>query len=319
MNHKVLVIGAGIGGISAALWLQDRHLPFDWVEAQTAIGGTLQRVGNPIDELAGLKSRNGPELIARYRAHLDALSLRPQFNRRVSRLDPIENGRVRVHFADGTQAAYDAVVVSTGTNPRTLGLAHEEALLGRGVELSVTRTRARYKGQPVAVVGGGDAALEGILLLTDVTDELHIIHRRSTYSAQPRFIEAVRNHPNIIEHLGRDVVELTPSSDNTRLEAITLDDGQVLEVNGLFVRIGVQPTYPDGLLPSDASTHYLPDDVDGRGPLPGTYIVGDVGTKNYQSVAWAMGSAARAVLTLCHDLRARKTDVDEVTEFQYPE
>lgn len=315
MNHKVLVIGAGIGGISAALWLRDRHVPFDWVEAQSAIGGTLQRVGNPIDELAGLRSRNGLELIERYRKQLQGLSLAPEFNRRVTRLEPLENKKIRVYFSDGRQISYDAVVISTGTKPRMLGLEHEQELLGRGVELSVTRTRDRYKGQPVAVVGGGDAALEGVLLLTDVTDELHIIHRRANYSAQPRFIDAVRKHPNIVEHLERDVVKITPSADNTRLEAVTLDDGRVLEVNGLFVRIGVEPSYPDGLLPSDASRNYLPADVDGRGPLPGTYIVGDVGTKHYQSVAWAMGSAARAVLTLCHDLRARKTVVDEVKEF----
>lgn len=312
MNHHVLVIGAGIGGISAALWLRDRHVPFDWVEEQSSLGGTLQRVGNPIDELAGLKSRNGPALIERYTAHLKGLSLTPQFNRRVTRIESAEGDRLLVYFGDGTKTLYDAVVISTGTRPRTLGLEHEETLLGNGVELSVTRTRERYKERPVAVVGGGDAALEGILLLTDVTDELHIIHRRATFSGQQRFIDAVMAHPNITHHLGRHVVQITPTSDGRSLAGITLDDGQTLDVEGLFVRIGVQPTYPDGLLPASPRKAYIPEDADGRGPLPGTYIVGDVGTRHHQSVAWAMGSAARAVLTLCHDLRARNAGVDEV-------
>lgn len=303
MNHNVLVIGAGIGGISAALWLRDRHVAFDWVEAQSSIGGTLQRVGNPIDELAGLKSRNGPELIERYRTHLESLSLAPEFNRRVTRLEPSTNRCVIVHFGDGTKTRYDAVVISTGTQPRTLGLEHEETLLGRGVELSVTRTRHRYKGKPVAVVGGGDAALEGLLLLTDVTSELHIIHRRTSFNAQPRFIDAVMKHPRITKHLGRRVVEIIPTDDGGHVTGLTLDNGQRLNVGGLFVRIGVQPTYPEGLILAANNKGYLPEDVDGRGPLLGTYIVGDVGTRHYQSVAWAMGSAARAVLTLCHDLR----------------
>lgn len=305
MNHHVLVIGAGIGGISSALWLRDRHVDFDWVEAEADLGGTLRRVGNPIDELAGLRTRSGPALIQRYTKHLNGLGLTPQFNRRVAQLQPASNASVRVRFSDGVETVYDAVVLCTGTRPRTLGLPHEDALLGSGVELSVTRTRARYEGKRVAVVGGGDAALEGVLLLADVTDTLHIIHRRDAFDAQPRFVDAVTTHPNVTCHMERQVVALTPSADGKTLAGITLDNHTQLNVDGLFVRIGVEPTYPDGLVSPSANGAYLPQDNDGRGPLPGTYVVGDVGTEHHQSVGWAMGSAARAVLSLCQDLRAR--------------
>src|SRR5699024_2935312 len=138
---RVLVIGAGVGGISAALWLHDRHIAFDWVEASNTLGGTLRRVGNPIDELAGLRAHSGPDLIERYEQQLDALGLSPTFERTVLEVQPAAHDRVYTAFEGGGSAVYDAVLLCTGTQPRMLGLPHEQELLGQGVELSVTRTR----------------------------------------------------------------------------------------------------------------------------------------------------------------------------------
>lgn len=302
MSPKVLVIGAGIGGISAALWLRDRHVTFDWVEASGEIGGTLRRVGNPIDELAGLKAHSGPELVERYRAQLHHLNITPVLNQRVEHVEPLSDHRLRIDFEGGSDAIYDAIIVSTGTRPRRLELPWETELCGKGVEVSVTRTRERYRDKAVAVVGGGDAALEGLLLLTDVTDQIHLIHRRTTFRAQARFIREVTAHPHITLHLNQQVHSLLPTPTNDGLAEIVLSDGTHLPVEGLFVRIGVVPEYPNGIL-SSSRPAYLESDAGGRGTIPGVYIVGDVGAAHYQSVGWAMGSAARAVLTLCHDFR----------------
>lgn len=311
MNARVLVIGAGVGGISAALWLHDRHIAFDWVEATRSIGGTLRRVGNPIDELAGLRAHSGPDLIERYRLQLQALGLWPTFERRVKKIRPAPKDRVHTAFEGGEEAHYDAVLLCTGTTPRMLDLAHEDALLGHGVELSVTRTRHRYKNKPVVAVGGGDAALEGLLLLTHVTDTLHLVHRRTHFRAQPRFVRAIEAHPNIQIHRNERVTKLVLNAEHSALRGVELQSGKHLPAEGLFVRIGVRPNYPDGLIDTTTPKPYLPDDGHGRGPIPGTYIVGDVGTRHHQSVAWAMGSAARAVLTLYQDLLRRDENAHE--------
>lgn len=303
MSPKVLVIGAGVGGISAALWLRDRQVTFDWVEASDSIGGTLRRVGNPIDELAGLKAHSGVELVTRYRTQLQQLALGPRYKVRVEHIAPLPHDRLRAHFEGGSVADYDAILLCTGTRPRMLNLPHEDALLGRGVEVSVTRTRERYRNQRVAVVGGGDAALEGLLLLSEVTDELHLIHRRSTFRAQARFVRKVHQNPKITLHLNEQVQELIPKRTQDGLSQVVLSSGETLDLDGIFVRIGVVPQYPGGVSPQHPAS-YLASDLQGRGEIPGLYIVGDVGTAHHQSVAWAMGSAARAVLTLCNDLRA---------------
>lgn len=302
MSPKVLVIGAGIGGISSALWLHDRRVIFDWVEASAEIGGTLRRVGNPIDELAGLKAHSGPELVARYRTQLDHLRLAPVFHRRVQHLEALADDRVRVGFEGGSDAIYDAVILSTGTRPRMLNLPWEDTLRGNGLEISVTRTRERYRGKDVAVVGGGDAALEGLLLLTDVAERIHLIHRGTTFRAQARFIRKVVQHPQVTLHLDRRIQTLIPTPSHDGLAGIVLSDGTQLAVEGLFVRVGVVPQYPAGIS-AHSGTGYLLSDGGGRGTMPGVYIVGDVGAAHHQSVGWAMGSAARAVLTLCHDFR----------------
>src|SRR5690625_1336921 len=214
MSPTDLVIGAGVGGISAAPWLRDRQVTFDWVEASDSIGGTLRRVGNPIDELAGLKAHSGVELVTRYRTQLQQLALGPRYKVRVEHIAPLPHDRLRAHFEGGSVADYDAILLCTGTRPRMLNLPHEDALLGRGVEVSVTRTRERYRNQRVAVVGGGDAALEGLLLLSEVTDELHLIHRRSTFRAQARFVRKVQQNPKITLHLNEQVQELIPKRRN---------------------------------------------------------------------------------------------------------
>lgn len=303
MSPNVLVVGAGVGGISTALWLRDRHVTFDWVEATTHIGGTLRRVGNPIDELAGLKAHSGIELVERYLKQLKQLKIMPQTGREVREITPLCTGGLRVAFASNNTSTYDAVILCTGTRPRMLNLPYESTLLGRGVEVSVTRTRERYRHKQVAVIGGGDAALEGVLLLAEVTHQLHLIHRGSEFRAQARFIRQVREHPHITLHLEQQVRALVPSAQQDKLAGVILSNGEELPIEGLFVRIGVTPHYPKGIHPSRPEG-YLQSDISGRSSIPGLYIVGDVGTAHHQSVGWAMGSAARAVFTLCHDLRA---------------
>lgn len=307
---RVLVIGAGVGGVSAALWLRDLNIPFRWIEARDRIGGTLLRVGNAVDELPFLAPTDGASLVAILQQRIEAIGLQPEFNTRVTALLRHKGeSRIRAHFSDGQTLPYEAVVLATGTQPRLLGLPFEEELMGRGVELSVTRNRERYAQKKVAIVGGGDAALEGALLLRPYADEIHIVHRRSSFRAQKRFVDEIYASPQIQLHLEREIHEILPDATQSRLQGVRLDNEQLLPLDGLFVRLGVAPAYPKGAFPHDTRVvrPYLQDDPEGRGPLQGTYVVGDVCTAEHQSVAWATGSASRAILTLSRDLGFRST------------
>lgn len=308
---RVAIVGAGIGGIAAALWLHDLAIPFDWFEASDTLGGTLRRVGNPIDEYPGLDAEDGPALIAHFSAQLIRRGLRPQLRHTCTSMEANGGGwrlELRNTNEGSTRVVHvDAVVLATGTTPRLLGIAHESARIGRGIELSVTRNRSRVRGEEVAIVGGGDAALEGALLLAPHVPRIHLIHRRDRFRAQRRFIDAALALPQIVVHAPDAVTSLILPDDPTaqRLDGIRLASGRVLPVSTLFVRLGVAPHVPEGLVIDRDAQGYVQDDGLGRTTLPRLYVVGDCGTGNHQSVSWAVGSAARAVATLSRDLDLR--------------
>ena len=302
---RVLVVGAGPAGISAALWLRDLAIPFAWWSAGP-VGGTLRRVGNPVLNYPGYSAPRGDMLVEQFISQLDALQLAPECDVELRGLERTDLGWRACR--DAGDLVVDAVILATGTRPRMLGLPGERSWLGRGVELSVTRRREDYRGQEVVVAGGGDAALEGALLLHEVGCRVHVVHRGQAFRAQQRFIDAVEDAERIHTHFNREVVGFEA---NERMESVTLDDGEVLQARGLFERIGVAPAVPPGV-PEGAllRSGYLRVTTAGRvsesggGVFAGLYAAGDVMDPEHQSVAWSAGTAARAVASIRFDLEA---------------
>ena len=301
---RTLVVGAGAAGISAAAWLRELEMPFDWI-ARSNRATTLDRVGNPIGTLPPVPPMAGAALADQLRQWCETQALFPRMGVVAEGFAP-EPGALRVTLtgpepSERVTKAYAAVVLATGTTPRLLGLAGEQALLHRGVELSVTRTRAAYAGRPCVVVGGGDAALEGALLLTEVTNNVTLVHRREQFRGQRRFIDAVRNHPSIRVVQPSHVVRLDLVGE--QLAAVVLANGERIPAAGLFVRIGVQAAIPESLPQTVRDAQgYLAVDPDGRTPMSRLYAAGDVCSPNHQSVAWSIGQAARTIATLREDL-----------------
>lgn len=288
----VVVIGAGPAGIAAATWLTCREIPMAWYDAAQAPGGTLLRVGNPIDDLPGVRSNDGPAAAQRLLAHAAELGQTPESGVRVTLGDDRPLG-LRCHRGDASWSVEaSAVIVCAGTRPRLLGLEGEAAHLGRGVEISVTRNLERYAGREVAIVGGGDAALEGALLLASRCPRVHLIHRRAQWRGQLRFVERVLADVTIVRHQPREVVELVGDD---AVRGVVLDDGSHLEVAGLFIRIGVEAAVPGALLDArrdDAG--YLVVDRAGETSVEGVFAAGDIVGDLHQSVAWALGTGTRA-------------------------
>lgn len=305
LSHPVLIVGAGAAGISAALWLYDRKIPFQWFEQSNSVGGTLLRVGNPIDELIGTDSANGPDLVEKFIGQLNVRGIAPALNVEVVALSPSDKF-VDVTYESGgvvSSRRFSGIIVASGTRPRRLGLPFEEELLGHGVEISVTRKRHAYAGRSVAVVGGGDAALEGALLLAEVCTHVSIIHRRENFRAQTRFIDAVQANPRIRVVTGEvEKLLISNSIDAVSLTGVQLKSGVHIDAEGLFVRLGVEPVFPLGTIREERIAGAFNCDEYGRTSQPRVYVAGDLSASHYQSVSWCAGSAGRAVSTLCQDL-----------------
>lgn len=306
---RVLLVGAGPAGISAALWLHDLEIPFRWINESHDIGGTLLRVGNPIRTWPGHSVDRGRDLIPPMLEQLRNAGLAPESGVRLAAL--ARDRALWVATLDAANAPdaspavdpVDAVLLATGTRPRRLGIDGEDTFAGRGVEISVSRTRERYRGQRVCVVGGGDAALEGALLLAEVDCHVHLIHRRTQFRGQRRFVERVLSHPSIEVHLDA-IVDHIAHADG-QVTGVALATGEVVPGACVFVRVGVEaalPGLPESVTGPDG---YLVVDRSGRTPAHGLYACGDVTGPQHQSVSAAVGDAARAVAAFASDFSFR--------------
>lgn len=298
-STAVVIVGAGPAGITAALWLRDLDVPFVWLGEPGRLGGTLLRVGNPLRNVPGVLTLDGPSLVHAFREQLAQLELAP--------LEATVHSvvaRDHVFDVETSVGAFQTshVLLCTGTQPRLPGLPEEAELLGQGVEISVTRTRARYAGQPVVVVGGGDAAAEGALLLAEVCPRVDLLVRGQEFRAQPRFVERILSSPRIHVHWGTSLVGY--DTQGGRLVGVRLADGRQLSCTGVFVRIGVEARLPAQTpdMKRD-SAGYIVVDVDGCTSAQGIWAAGDVTGAAFQSVAWAAGQAARAAWMLAQRVR----------------
>lgn len=294
----ILVAGAGAAGVSAALWLRGLGLPFRWIGPEAAVGGTLRRVGNPIANYPGCRVADGPALVEKLLGDLDAEGLRPE-DGSIVELRGSPDAPPEVRLDGGRVLRPGHLLLCTGTRPRLLGIEHESELLGDRVEISVTRTLERHAGKRVVVAGGGDAALEGALLLAARCPEVHVVHRRDAFRGQARFVDAVRSSARIHLHMENEVVALDPFPGGL---SVQLRRGEAIRAGALFVRIGVAPCVPAGIPPGCLDTDgYLRTSLDGHTGWAGVLAAGDVTGRQHQSVAWAVGSAARAAESIARD------------------
>jgi len=193
----------------------------------------------------------------------------------------------------------DAVIVATGANARWLDIPSEGRFKGHGVSACATCDGFFFKGKELAVVGGGDSAMEEALFLTNFATHVTIIHRRDQFRASPIMIERARSHPKVSfllestveEVLGRETVEGLRVK-NVRTGALT-----TLKVGGLFLAIGHDPSTEvfRGALELDHEG-YIVVHQETRTSVEGVFAAGDVHDRRYRQAVTAAGAGCRAAI-----------------------
>lgn len=302
-SARALIVGGGVAGLSAALWLRDFGVPFDWVDAGARVGGMLHRVNNRIDNFPGSEWIDGRELAAALREQVFNNNLRPEaatLARLILESDA-SSGALRADFHDLPSRHYEAVMLATGTRYRTLGVPGESEGMGTYISQSAMADAARFAGQEVAVVGGGDAALENALRLASFGCRVHLL-ARSAPRARESFLDEARHNPNItLWPVPTSVTKISPTSKGCALELRGEDAPAMLAVAGLFVRIGIAPVVPDAPGLALDERGFVITDADRRTSLPGVFAIGDLRKTPLRSVATAAGDgslAARVVADL---------------------
>ena len=292
--HDVIIIGAGPAGLSTAFWCDELGLDTLVLEQAEHVGGQLHRVYNPINNYLGLKARNGAELLERFAAGVDTAEFDLWTQTNISSVDLKAK---RVLLASGEELQSIALVIATGVKPRELGVPGEKEFVGKGMIESATRDRELFAGQDVCVVGGGDAAAENALLLTEVCPTVTLVHRGKKLRARREFTEQLQSQ-HCITVFTESV--LTRIMGQDQVEAVEIQRKQGLKpfqlaVRGVLIRIGVEPNTElfREQLETDSSG-YLVVNSQQETKVPMVFAVGDVSNRVAPTISGATGAGATA-------------------------
>lgn len=294
MLYDVIIIGSGPAGLSAAIYAQRAKLNALVVEAKPLSGGQILDTYE-VDNYPGMKGMSGFELGMKFREHADALGVK-FYTAQVQEVRNADGWKEVVTDQDTLQAK--TVILAMGANHRKLGVPGEEALGGMGVSYCATCDGAFFKGKTVAVVGGGDVALEDALFLARGCEKVYLIHRREELRGAKILQEQVQQTENI-EILWNSVVKEIQGEG--KVEKITVHNNieetdSQLEVQGVFIAVGIQPNneaVKDVVeLDEQGYVKALEDTVTSQ---PGIFAAGDIRTKQLRQVITAAADGANAV------------------------
>ncbi|MFM8848145.1 MAG: thioredoxin-disulfide reductase [Actinomycetota bacterium] len=301
-HHRVIIIGSGPAGLTAAIYTARANLAPFVIEGEPSStsdqpGGQLM-LTTEVENFPGFpEGVMGPELMMRFRdqaakfgaTFLTAKATKVEFGERP----------LKVHVRDEVHTA-DAVIVSTGAQSLMLGLSDEERLIGHGLSTCATCDGFFFRGKEIAVVGGGDSAIEEASFLTKFASKVTLIHRRDSFRASKIMQDRALGNPKIEVRWNSAVKQLLGDD---QLEGVTLVDTvtgaeSALAVSGLFIAIGHRPNTDvfKGVLDMEDSGYLITRPDSTYTNIPGVFACGDVKDHTYRQAITAAGSGCMAAI-----------------------
>lgn len=301
--YDILIIGGGPAGLTAAIYAARAGKRTAILEREAAGG---QIVSAPlVENYPGAPSVSGAELAGRMRAQAEALGAELLYTEAAG-LEKTQTG-FRVLCTDGTREAR-TVILATGASHRRLGLPGEELLTGCGVSYCALCDGAFYEGADVAVVGGGETALQDALFLASTCRSVTLIHRRDSFRAGAQLVSRAERQENIRILRGCTVEKLLWSDEALQGLLLTnLKTGQTerLDVEGLFVAVGQVPqSAPFADAVAEENGYYLAGE-DTKTSLPGVFAAGDGRKKQVRQLTTAVSDGTAAAIAACRYLEAQ--------------
>lgn len=295
--YDVIIIGSGPAGLAAAIYGQRAGLSLLVMEKQPMSGGQIINTYD-VDNYPGLQGIGGFDLAMKFREHADALgaSFVTEEVRTVE-----TSGDVRYVVTDQNRYETKTVVLATGAVHRKLGVPGEDALSGMGVSYCATCDGAFFRGKDVAVIGGGDVALEDALFLSRTSSKVWLIHRRDEFRGAKILQDRVRETENIEILWDTTVEEIGGESQVESLLLKNKKNGEEtsLSVQGVFIAVGILPDSAllEGIAKLDEGG-YVCAGEDGCTSCPGIFAAGDVRTKQLRQIVTAASDGANAITSV---------------------
>lgn len=310
LNKKVIIIGSGPAGYTAALYLaRAGYTPLVIAGALTP-GGQLMNTTEVENYPGFVDGILGPDLMEAMQKQAEKFGAQIILNDVVS-VD-FKDDLKTVTTDDGETYTANAVIISTGSQVRKLGVPGEQEYSGRGVSYCATCDGFFFRGKPIVVVGGGDSAFEEALFLTRFGSSVTLIHRRDSFRASKIMIDRARKNEKIKFVLNSVVQSINGSNEDAQsvtVKSVVTGETQDIEASGIFIAIGHLPStsFLNNSIALNEDGTISVQGASTKTSIPGVFAAGDVVDSVYRQAISAAGMGCRAAL----DAQAYLNDLSE--------
>lgn len=303
-HHRLVILGSGPAGYTAAVYAARANLQPTLLTGM-AQGGQLTTTTDVDNWPGDVEGLQGPQLMERMQKHAERFDTNIIFDHIIE-----ANLKIRPFYLKGEYNEYtcDALIIATGASARYLGLPSEQAYMGKGVSACATCDGFFYKGKNVAVIGGGNTAVEEALYLSNIAKQVTIVHRRDQFRAEKilsnRLIQKSENGNINIEwdHVLDEVLGNNNGVTGARLRHVKSNKTHDLGLDGIFIAIGHDPNtniFCSQLDMDENGYIHIQNGSEGNATatsIPGVFAAGDVTDKIYRQAVTSAGSGCMAAL-----------------------
>lgn len=294
--YDLIIIGSGPAGLSAAVYGKRAGLDLLVVEKAPMSGGQVLNTYE-VDNYLGMPGMNGFDMGMQFRAHADRLGVE-FMEGTVTAIEDREDRKLVI--VDGETLEAKTVILATGAEHAHLNVPGEEEFSGMGVSYCATCDGAFFRGKAVAVVGGGDVALEDAIYLAGTCEKVYLIHRRDELRGAQILQQELKALPNVEFLYSHVVTEIQgeDSVENLRIRNLKTEEVSDLAVAGVFVAVGIRPD--TGLIRDMAECDengYVLAGEDCAANVPGLYVAGDIRRKPIRQIVTAVADGANAAMS----------------------
>lgn len=289
--YDIIIIGMGISGITAGIYAKRSNKKVLLIDKGMP-GGLLNNI-DKVSNYPGVPEITGPdfaEILEKQVEHLDI----PYVLEEVKSLELNEETK-KVITENNTYEA-KRVILAMGRKPKYLGLDNEKSLLGKGLSTCAVCDAFFYKNENIAIVGTGNSALQEALYLANIVGHIYIINRRDDFRGEEILVENIKKNPKIEIIYNANIESM--NEENNKLSSITLDNGTILNVKGVFIYVGYRP-----------ATDFIPKEIlDENGyvkvnekletEINGVYAIGDIINKDTYQLVTAAADGARVITNM---------------------
>ena len=297
IHKKVIILGSGPSGYTAAIYAARANLE-PAVIAGAEPGGQLMTTTDVENYPGYPKGIGGPEMMEELREQAERFGTAVVYDE-ATEVD-LSQRPFRLTISAGDKYTCDALIIATGASAKYLGLPNEQRLRNAGVTACATCDGAFYAGEDVAVIGGGDTAMEEAQFLTRMCKSVHLIHRRDEFRASQIMQKRTLENEKITVHWNRTVEDVLGADkvEGLRLKSTVDDAGEDLAVTGLFLAIGHVPNsgFVKGQLEMDETGYLKVKPGTTMTSVEGVFAAGDVADKVYRQAITAAGTGCMAAI-----------------------